>query len=103
MSRPAFDAEITLDLAVNMIPFGILAFFVALFAVFNPWGVEPVQSTVQFAVLLVTMATLGYVTYYAARLIESDDRTHHDTATITQGTAGGDDERASGDDEHEPQ
>ncbi|QSW98326.1 DUF6684 family protein [Haloterrigena alkaliphila] len=80
MSRAAFDSEITLDLAVNLIPLAIMVFFVALFAVFNPWGVAILQSTIQFAILLSMIATLGFVTYYAARVIEGDERTHHDVA-----------------------
>ncbi|WP_339104365.1 DUF6684 family protein [Haloterrigena salinisoli] len=81
MSRPAFDAEVTLDLAVNLIPLAIMVFFVALFAIFNPWGIEPLQSTIQFAILLSMIATLGFVTYYAARVIEGDDRTRHESTT----------------------
>lgn len=78
MSRRAFDAEIALDLAVNLIPLAIIVFFVALFAVFNPWGFALLQSTVQFAVLLSMVAMLGLVTYLSARVIEGDDRTRHD-------------------------
>ena len=85
MSRRAFDAEITLDLAVNLIPLAILVFFVALFAVFNPWGVAAMPSTVQFAILLSMIGTLGFATYYAARVIEGDERTHHDTTTFDYG------------------
>ncbi|ELY78218.1 hypothetical protein C487_09329 [Natrinema pallidum DSM 3751] len=80
MSRRAFDAEITLDLAVNLIPFAIIGFFVAVFAVFNPWGFDPLQSTIQFAILLVTMGALGVVTWFAARVIETDERTRHETS-----------------------
>lgn len=80
MSRRAFDAEIALDLAVNLIPFLIIGFFVAVFAVFNPWGFDPLQSTIQFAVLLLTMGSLAIVTYFAARAIETDERTRHDTS-----------------------
>ncbi|QCS43208.1 DUF6684 family protein [Natrinema versiforme] len=80
MSRRAFDAEIGLDLTVNLIPFAIMAFFVAVFAVFNPWGFDPLQSTIQFAILIVTMGTLAVATYVAARVIETDDRTRHDTS-----------------------
>lgn len=81
MSRRAFDAEIALDLAVNMIPLVIISFFTVLFAVFNPWGIAPLQSTIQFAILLSMIATIGFVTYYAARVIEGDDRTRHDSTT----------------------
>ncbi|SEQ56243.1 DUF6684 family protein [Natrinema salaciae] len=80
MSRRAFDAEIALDLTVNLIPFLIIGFFVAVFAAFNPWGFAPLQSTIQFSVLVVTMATLAFVTLVAARAIETDDRTRHETA-----------------------
>lgn len=80
MSRRAFDAEVTLDLAVNAIPFLIMGFFVAVFAVFNPWGIDPLQSTIQFAILLLTMLSLAFVTYVAARVIETDERTRHDTS-----------------------
>lgn len=85
MSRRAFEAEVALDLAVNLIPFMIILFFVALFAVFNPWGFEPVQSTIQFAVLLLTALTLGLVTYFSARVIESDEHTRHDATESESG------------------
>ncbi|WP_254528985.1 DUF6684 family protein [Natrinema gelatinilyticum] len=75
MSRPAFDAEVALDLAVNLIPFAIIAFFVVVFAVFNPWGFNPLQSTVQFTILLTTMLLLAVVTLIAARAIETDEHT----------------------------
>ncbi|AGB32770.1 hypothetical protein C488_08987 [Natrinema pellirubrum DSM 15624] len=80
MSRRAFDAEVTLDLAVNLLPFLIMAFFVGVFAVFNPWGVDPLQSALQFSILFATMGMLAVATYLAARVIETDDRTRHDTS-----------------------
>ncbi|MBZ6493521.1 MULTISPECIES: DUF6684 family protein [Natrinema] len=79
MSRRAFDAEIALDLAVNVLPFAIIAFFVVVFAVFNPWGFDPLQSTIQFAILVATMGTLAVVTLLAARVIETDERTRNGT------------------------
>lgn len=77
MSRRAFEAEIALDLAVNFIPLVIIVFFIGLFAVFNPWGFALVQSTVQFTVLGSMAVTLAFVTYFAARVIETDERTRH--------------------------
>ena len=85
MSRRAFDAEIALDLAVNLIPVVIIAFFVVLFAVFNPWGIAPLQSSIQFAILLSMIAGVGIATYYAARVIETDERTHHDSTMLDHG------------------
>lgn len=78
MSRRAFDAEVALDLAVNLIPFAIILFFVVLFAVFNPWGFSLLQSTLQFAILLVTAGLLALVTLIAARAIEGDEHTRHE-------------------------
>ncbi|WP_049924047.1 DUF6684 family protein [Halopiger djelfimassiliensis] len=75
MSRRAFDAEIALDLAVNLIPLAIIVFFVVLFAAFNPWGFDPLRSTIQFAVLLSVIILLGLVTVLSARVIEGDERT----------------------------
>lgn len=80
MSRRAFDAEVALDLAVNAIPFLIMGFFVVIFAVFNPWGFDPLESAIQFGILIHTMLSLALVTYVAARLIETDERTRHETS-----------------------
>ncbi|WP_440765782.1 DUF6684 family protein [Natronorubrum sp. DTA7] len=78
MSRRAFDAEIALDLAVNLIPFLIILFFVVLFAAFNPWGFSLLQSTLQFAILLLTAGLLALATLIAARAIEGDEHTRRD-------------------------
>ncbi|TYL40602.1 hypothetical protein CV102_03265 [Natronococcus pandeyae] len=79
MSRRAFDAEVALDLAVNLIPLAIMLFFVAVFAVFNPWGFDPLRSGIQFAILLSMIGSLALVTYIAARVIESDEHTRGET------------------------
>ncbi|MFC6718462.1 DUF6684 family protein [Natrialbaceae archaeon GCM10025810] len=78
MSRSTFDTEFSLDLVVNLVPLSILLFFVGLFAVYNPWGVDPLQSTVQFAILASVIAALVIVTYAAARAIEADERRPED-------------------------
>jgi hypothetical protein len=75
MSRSAFDAEVALDLAVNMIPLAILVFFVAVFAVFNPWGFDPLRSGIQFAIIVSMIVGLAIATYFAARVVETDDHT----------------------------
>ncbi|ELY85327.1 DUF6684 family protein [Natrialba taiwanensis] len=79
MSRRAFDTELALDLAVNFIPFVIIVFFIGLFAVFNPWGFDPLRSTIQFAILISIAVSLAVVTAIAARVIESDDHTRGET------------------------
>ncbi|WP_306057318.1 DUF6684 family protein [Natronococcus wangiae] len=75
MSRSAFDSEIALDLAVNLIPLAILLFFVAVFAVFNPWGFDPLRSGTQFAIMLSMAGGIAIATYFAARVIETDEHT----------------------------
>ncbi|MFC4437138.1 MULTISPECIES: DUF6684 family protein [Natrialbaceae] len=79
MSRSAFDAEVALDLAVNLIPLAILLFFVAIFAAFNPWGFDPLRSGIQFAILLSMAGGLTLATYIAARVIEGDEHTRGET------------------------
>ncbi|WP_246999777.1 DUF6684 family protein [Halosolutus gelatinilyticus] len=101
MSRRAFDTELTLDLAVNAIPLAIVLFFTAAFALFNPWGFEPLESGIQFAILLSVAVTLAAVTFLAARVIESDPRTHHDTVSsihVQGGTEPTDDDGTEGPD-----
>ncbi|WP_265111135.1 DUF6684 family protein [Halosolutus halophilus] len=85
MSRRAFDAEIALDLVVNAIPLAIILFFVATFAVFNPWGIDPLQSGLQFAILLSIATALAVATYLAARVIETDPRTRHESPEMIDG------------------
>ncbi|WP_255169801.1 DUF6684 family protein [Natrononativus amylolyticus] len=80
MSRSAFDAEMALDLAVNLIPLGILVFFIGLYALVNPWGIDPLRSTLQFAIIGFTAVGLALVTYVAARAIEGDPRTRGDSS-----------------------
>ena len=77
MSRSAFDAEVALDLAVNIIPAAIIVFFVLLFAVFNPWGVSLVPTSIQFTLLLSMVVAVAVVTYVGARLIEGDGAHRH--------------------------
>nr|WP_321575767.1 DUF6684 family protein [Halosolutus amylolyticus] len=85
MSRRAFDTEIAIDLVVNAIPLAIILFFVATFAVFNPWGVDPLQSGLQFAILLSIATVLAIATGLAARVIETDPRTRGESASVIDG------------------
>ena len=71
MPTPIFDRETWLDITVNLVPLGIIGFFVALFAVASPWAVEGLASTIGFALLVVPFLALAYLTYFAADLIES--------------------------------
>ncbi len=64
------DTETALDVAVNLFPLSIILFFVVVFAAFNPWGIDPLQSLLQFAILGSMVVALAITTYYVARAIE---------------------------------
>lgn len=69
MTEKVFDRETLLDLTVNVIPLGILLFFVAAFALVNPWGIDSVVSGLQFAIVGSTAVLLTVLTYYAGKAI----------------------------------
>ncbi|MDG5776273.1 DUF6684 family protein [Haloarculaceae archaeon H-GB2-1] len=69
MSPQTFDRETWLDLTVNIVPLGIMAFFFAAFIVVQPWGFDSVLSAVQFSLIGVPLVLLAIVTYYTGRAI----------------------------------
>jgi len=71
MPEKVFDRETLLDLTVNVIPLGILLFFIAAFAVFSPWGTDTLISGLQFAIVGVTGVLLTILTYYSGKAIST--------------------------------
>lgn len=65
-----FDKDTWLDLTVNLIPLAILGFFVVAFLVVPAWGVDPVFSGMQFAIVGSMIVSLAILTYYAGKAIE---------------------------------
>jgi hypothetical protein len=74
MSTPIFERETWLDISVNIIPLFIMGFFIVLFAVNSPWPIKGLISAVAFALLVVPLVLLAYLTYIAADLIESAEK-----------------------------
>lgn len=74
MSRELFDRDTLLDLTVNFIPLGILGVFIALYIVFDPWGWDPLFSTLQFGLITITFVALAVLTYLSGKAIEGDER-----------------------------
>jgi membrane protein implicated in regulation of membrane protease activity len=71
-----FDRETWLDLTVNMIPLGILLFFIVAYAVVNPFGWDNLISGLQFAIIVVTFVLLSVLTYYSGKAIsEAEEET----------------------------
>jgi energy-coupling factor transporter transmembrane protein EcfT len=71
MLPSTFDRETLLDLTVNIIPLGIVLFFVLAFALVNPFGWDGVFSTIQFALLVIPAILLTVLTYYAGKAIST--------------------------------
>ena len=65
-----FEKDTLLDLTVNVIPLGIILFFIAAFALVNPFGLDPVFSGMQFALMFSMFLLLAVLTYYAGKAIE---------------------------------
>lgn len=74
MAVKIFDRETLLDLIVNGVPLFIVLFFVLLFAVFNPFGVDPLASGLQFAILLASFGGLAVLTYLSAKAISGSEK-----------------------------
>ncbi|PSP70244.1 hypothetical protein BRC80_09335 [Halobacteriales archaeon QH_9_66_26] len=97
MSERTFDRETLLDLTVNVIPLGMLLFFIVLFAVVTA-GSDPIAWAVSQALLVVPFVVLAGTTYLTGRIIaESQKRGHSETATAIAAFATG--ERPDADDE----
>jgi len=73
MSEKVFDRETLLDLTVNVIPLGIMLFFIGAFTLANPFGWDIIYSTLQFAIVGSMMVLLTLLTYYSGKLISEDE------------------------------
>jgi hypothetical protein len=71
MALLGFEKDTLLDLVVNIIPLGILVFFIAAFALVNPFGFDPVFSGLQFSLMVSMLLLLTVLTYYAGKAIEA--------------------------------
>jgi hypothetical protein len=74
MANEIFDRETILDLTVNLIPLFIILFFVVAFAVFNPFGVDPLASGLQYGLLVAPFVLLAILTYLSGKAIAGDEK-----------------------------
>lgn len=70
MALLGFEKDTWLDLTVNLIPLAIMGFFVVAFLIVPSWGVDPVFSGMQFAIIGSMIVSLAILTYYAGKAIE---------------------------------
>jgi len=80
MSPLNLTEDTLLDLTVNFIPLGILAFFDALFWVFNPWGWDLWFVFWAHVLTVVPFVLLTVLTFASGRVIQRDERRVESTA-----------------------
>jgi hypothetical protein len=93
MAERTFDRETLLDLTVNVIPLGIILFFVVLFLLIRPWEQNLFLTVVSMALLVVPFVSLTLLTYLSGRVIAGAERTDAspvdgDSSTLESGSKG---------------
>ena len=73
MAERTFDRETILDLTVNIIPLGIILFFVVVFLAVQPWGPNLYMQVVSMGLLVMPFVVLAALTYYSGRIISRDE------------------------------
>lgn len=74
MDTRIFDRETLLDLSVNIIPLGIMGFFLVLFAVVSTFEYDPVIVAVQMGLIVFPFIGLAIVTYHSGRVVTRDQQ-----------------------------
>ena len=72
MAERVFTKDTMLDLLVNIIPLGIMAFFIGLFVLWGPYSWDPLYSTLMLGVIGGSFLLLTILTYVSAVAIEGD-------------------------------
>lgn len=98
MTYGPFEEETVLDLTVNMIPLGMLVFFLALILALNPWGFDPFQLTIATVLHLVPIVSLALLTYLSGRVIQRDEQAAEAAMEVGQGGAEAESEPVAGED-----
>ncbi|MDS0284620.1 DUF6684 family protein [Haloarcula onubensis] len=68
------NLDTLLDITVNLIPMGILLFFVVLYTVFRPWGLDPRMFVLMHFLTVFPFLLLALLTYVSARAIASAEQ-----------------------------
>jgi hypothetical protein len=72
MAQRVFTKDTMLDLVVNIIPLGIMAFFIGLFVLWGPYSWDPLYSTLMIGIIGGSFVLLAILTYVSAIAIEGD-------------------------------
>lgn len=82
MSDRIFDRETLLDVSVNVIPFGILLFFVVTYVLLGDYPAAPLVVVLQLSIIVLTGIGLLVVTYYSGKAIASAEHRHEGTESL---------------------
>jgi len=74
MSERIFDRETLLDISVNIIPLGIILFFIVAYTVVGDYPSAPLVTVVQMSIMVLTGLGLVILTYYSGRAISTAER-----------------------------
>lgn len=74
MASSVFDRETLLDLTVNVIPLGIILFFIIVFAALPGFGYDPLATTIQMSLLVIPFIGLAILTYISGKAIAKAER-----------------------------
>jgi hypothetical protein len=74
MSERTFDRDTLLDLTVNVIPLGIIVFFVVVYAVISPFPADSVVFVIQMAIMVLTGLGLALLTYVSGKAISTSEK-----------------------------
>ncbi|MFB6107849.1 MAG: DUF6684 family protein [Haloplanus sp.] len=73
MAEKIFDRETLLDLLVNFVPLFILVFFIVGYTVYDPFGFDPLISTLHYVLLVMPFLMLALLTYLSGKAISKAD------------------------------
>ena len=74
MSERIFDRETLLDVSVNVVPLGIILFFVVTYLVVGDYPSDPLVLVVQLSIMGLTGIGLLVLTYYSGKAIAGAER-----------------------------
>ena len=83
------------DVSVNVVPIGILVFFVGLFLTYGSYPADPLVTVIQVALVLVPAFVVVVVTYYTVKAVSRAER--EGDAVVPPGYSRADAERSRDD------
>ena len=86
MSERVFDRETLLDLTVNVIPLGIILFFVVVYLVITPWKPDFFITVISMGLLVVPFVALAPLTYFSGRAIAEAEQAEASAAALDDST-----------------